>query len=124
MHVKMCHATTNKLFGEKKRVARALLCLEARAVSRLVLRDESGRPNAVTTGELRHRSDNPLRRCVVNFCAQTRPMSVAKAREWRMYGADFQVHAAPLQRQHFSVAKCLRNYRISGIEIAKAHRHQ
>jgi hypothetical protein len=51
-------------------------------------------------------------------------MSMAKAHEWRIYRADFQVHAAPLQRQHLSVAKRLRNYRISGIEIAKAHRHQ
>jgi hypothetical protein len=73
-----------------------LLRLEGRAVSRVVLSDESGRPNAVTMGELRHRSDDLRWRSVMNFCAQIRPMSVPKAREWRMYGADFQVHAAPL----------------------------
>ena len=124
MHVKMRHATADELFGEKKPVARASLSLEGRTVSRLMLRDESGRPNAIATRELRHRSPNSRRRRVVDFRAQIRPVSVAKAHKWWIYRADFQVHAAPLQRQHLSVAKCLRDYGIPGIEIAKAHRHQ
>ena len=124
MHMKMRHATAGEVVGEKKRVARASLGLEVRAVSRLVLCDESGRPSVVAACELRHRSDDSRRRRVANFRLQIRPVPVAKAREWRIDRADFQVHTAPLQRQHLSVAKCLRDYGIPGIEIAKPHRHQ
>src|SRR5262249_12001430 len=106
------------------RIARALLGLKGGAVPRLMLRDERGWPNPVATRELRQCSHNSWRRGVAHVRSQIRPVSVAKAREWRIDRSDFQVHAATLERQHLRVAKCLRNYRISGIEIAKAHRHQ
>ena len=77
MYVKMCHTVANELFSEKKRVARALLSLEGRAVSRFVLRDESGRPNAIASRKLPDRSHNFGRRGVPDFRAQIRPMSMA-----------------------------------------------
>src|ERR1051326_268187 len=46
-----------------------------------------------------------------NFRAEICRVCVAKACQRRIDGADLQIEATPLQRQHFGVAKCLRNYR-------------
>jgi hypothetical protein len=73
------------MFSEKKCIARALLGFEGRAVPCFMLRDESGRPNAVATRELRERSHNSRRRRVADFRAQILEMSMAKDREWRIY---------------------------------------
>ncbi|HEY3041467.1 MAG TPA: hypothetical protein VGJ66_22210, partial [Pyrinomonadaceae bacterium] len=121
MHVKMRHPAANELLGEKERVARALRGLETRAISRLMVRDESGGPNAVTTRKLLDRSHNSRRRPVADFGAQIRPVAVAKAHEWRVDRSDFQVYAEALQGQHLRIAERLRDDGVARIEIAKSH---
>jgi len=119
--VKMRHPAANELLGEKERVARALRGLETRAISRLMVRDESGRPNAVTTRKLLDRSHNSWRRPVADFGAQIRPVAVAKAHERRMDRSDFQVYAEPLQGQHLRIAERLRDDGVARIQVAKSH---
>jgi len=48
-------------------------------------------------------------------------MFVAQAGERRINRADHKLDAAPFESEHFRIAKRLRDYRVTGIQITQAH---
>src|SRR6266516_610033 len=57
----------------------------------------------------------------MNGGAKPGDMFMAQTRKRRIDRADLKFDAAPLQRQHLSIAKRLRNDRIPGVKITEPH---
>src|SRR6266568_8509969 len=57
----------------------------------------------------------------MNGGAKPGDMFVPQTGEWRINRANLKLDAAPLQRQHLSIAKRLRNDRIPGVKITEPH---
>ena len=113
MDVHMVNAVACEKICEIESVARAQLCLRARAVFLFVLTNKVARPFAARPRCLFRNFQNFLRRRVMNGRAQARDMFMPKSREWRMHRSDCQFQTEPLQGQHLRVAKRLRNHGIA-----------
>src|ERR1043166_5402087 len=124
MDMHMIHPAARKELREIKGIARAQFRLHAWPIFLLVLRNERGRPfecGAASFCIFFPDPQNLLGRRVVNWGAQPADVFMAQTSEWRIHRADYELDAAPFQRQHFRVAKRLRDYGETGVKITEPH---
>ncbi len=121
VHVHVLDAAARKQFRKIKRVARSLLCLKGGTVFFFMRSHQRPGPLSGAFGGSRSDLQDFLRRRIMNRGAQACQILMAQTGQRRINGADHQVEPQPLQRQHFGVAKRLRNNRITRVKITKAH---
>src|SRR5436190_23453837 len=102
------HHFARRSLRNKTHCARAAL-LSRSAISLLMLLDKIARPFAGCSRRVLQNFQDFLRRRVMNGGAQAGDMFVTQTCKWRMDRSDDQFETEPLQRQHFRIAKRLRN---------------
>jgi hypothetical protein len=124
MYVHMIDAAAIKELGKVQGIAGALFCLGLEPIFAVVLLNEITRPFAGSVRLALEDLQNLLRRRVVDGRAQSGDMFVAQAGERRINRADHKLDPAPFESEHFRIAKRLRDYRVTRIEITEPHQNR
>src|SRR2546426_5266284 len=121
VNVKMIDAAMREKVGEVKGIACTLLSFHLPSVFLLMPTDKLAWPSAHRFRSFLPDSQNFLGRRIVNGGTQPRDMLMSQTGERRINRTNLEVDPKPFQRQHLSVAKRLRDHRISGEKVTESH---
>src|ERR1700674_256817 len=119
--MKMADLVPGEQLREVSGISRPRRRLDPAAVFLLVRRDQRGRPSIFLARFLLPQAQDWLGRRIKNRRLQSPGVRMPDAGQRRMDRADRERKAPPFEREHFRVAKRLRENRVTRVEVAETH---